>query len=227
MGRFLSPDWSAKIEPVPYSKLDDPQSLNLYSYVRNNPLSRVDPDGHWPTDIHNQIIDRAFPGLSAHQRNVLKSASASMDHCLTCQLAGNSYQHAMRAPTQSASEAKQETQNFIKTEEHLAQDDQKGTPANTSEINDKSMSMFGNAAHTTADSTSPAHVDAQGNPLPWNPLSPSGVEAHEAAESTITPDQMNTAVTALQQAFQDTYGKAAAQQAATPPQPPPQQKQPQ
>lgn len=46
MGRFLSPDWSAKAEPVPYAKLDDPQSLNLYSYVRNNPLSRRDLDGH-------------------------------------------------------------------------------------------------------------------------------------------------------------------------------------
>ena len=29
MGRFLSPDWSAKAEPVPYAKLDNPQSLNL------------------------------------------------------------------------------------------------------------------------------------------------------------------------------------------------------
>ena len=46
MGRFLSPDWSAKAEPVPYAKLDNPQSLNLYAYVGNNPLSRVDPDGH-------------------------------------------------------------------------------------------------------------------------------------------------------------------------------------
>src|SRR6202142_4118509 len=46
MGRFLSPDWSAKVQPVPYAKLDDPQSLNLYSYVRNNPLSKVDKDGH-------------------------------------------------------------------------------------------------------------------------------------------------------------------------------------
>jgi hypothetical protein len=46
MGRFMSPDWSAKEEPVPYAQMDDPQSLNLYSYVRNNPLARVDADGH-------------------------------------------------------------------------------------------------------------------------------------------------------------------------------------
>jgi RHS repeat-associated protein len=46
IGRFLSPDWSAKEDPVPYAKLDDPQTLNLYSYVYNNPLSRTDPDGH-------------------------------------------------------------------------------------------------------------------------------------------------------------------------------------
>jgi hypothetical protein len=31
---------------VPYAKLDNPQSLNLYSYVLNNPLSNLDTDGH-------------------------------------------------------------------------------------------------------------------------------------------------------------------------------------
>jgi len=46
-GRFLSPDWDAKSDdPVPYAKLDDPQSLNLYSYVGNNPVGRADVDGH-------------------------------------------------------------------------------------------------------------------------------------------------------------------------------------
>jgi RHS repeat-associated protein len=46
MGRFLSPDWSAQAEPVPYAKMDDPQTLNLYGYLRNNPLGGVDADGH-------------------------------------------------------------------------------------------------------------------------------------------------------------------------------------
>ena len=46
MGRFMSPDWSAKEEPVPYATMGDPQSLNLYACVRNNPLRGVDPDGH-------------------------------------------------------------------------------------------------------------------------------------------------------------------------------------
>jgi RHS repeat-associated protein len=48
MGRWMSPDWSAKAEPVPYADLEDPQSLNLYAYVRNNPLDKTDPDGHCP-----------------------------------------------------------------------------------------------------------------------------------------------------------------------------------
>lgn len=45
-GRFTSPDWSATPQPVPYADLTDPQTLNLYSYVRNNPLIKADPDGH-------------------------------------------------------------------------------------------------------------------------------------------------------------------------------------
>ncbi len=64
MGRFMSPDWSAKYEPVPYAKLDNPQSLNLYSYVLNNPLSQVDPDGHstdpdTPAQIAAKNVDNA------------------------------------------------------------------------------------------------------------------------------------------------------------------------
>lgn len=46
MGRFMSPDWADSPSPVPWAVFSDPQSLNLYSYVRNNPLSHRDLDGH-------------------------------------------------------------------------------------------------------------------------------------------------------------------------------------
>lgn len=46
MGRFLSPDISSDPDALEYSTLSDPQSLNLYSYVGNNPLGRTDADGH-------------------------------------------------------------------------------------------------------------------------------------------------------------------------------------
>ncbi|HEY4358477.1 MAG TPA: RHS repeat-associated core domain-containing protein, partial [Acidobacteriaceae bacterium] len=46
MGRFMNPDWVDKPEEVPYAKIENPQTLNLYGYVKNNPLSLTDPDGH-------------------------------------------------------------------------------------------------------------------------------------------------------------------------------------
>ncbi len=46
LGRFMSPDWDAKPTAVPYASFGDPQTLNLYSYVENAPLNRMDADGH-------------------------------------------------------------------------------------------------------------------------------------------------------------------------------------
>ncbi len=46
LGRFMTPDWAAKPVTVPYAKFGDPQTLNLYSYVENGPVNRIDPDGH-------------------------------------------------------------------------------------------------------------------------------------------------------------------------------------
>ena len=47
LGRFMTPDWSAVPVPVPYAVLTNPQTLNLYSYVENNPITGTDPDGHY------------------------------------------------------------------------------------------------------------------------------------------------------------------------------------
>ncbi|HJX84398.1 MAG TPA: RHS repeat-associated core domain-containing protein [Candidatus Angelobacter sp.] len=46
LGRFITPDWAASATAVPYAEFADPQSLNLYTYVRNIPTTKVDADGH-------------------------------------------------------------------------------------------------------------------------------------------------------------------------------------
>ena len=61
MGRWMSPDWADKPEAVPYSDLWNPQSLNLYGYVNNNPLSQADPDGHC-------CLDKAKQWVAEHPR---------------------------------------------------------------------------------------------------------------------------------------------------------------
>jgi RHS repeat-associated protein len=49
MGRFMSPDPSG----LTYADLGNPQSFNLYSYVRNNPLTNIDPTGLDCVHINN------------------------------------------------------------------------------------------------------------------------------------------------------------------------------
>lgn len=47
LGRWMKPDWSETPTAVPYARLTDPQSLNLYSYVEDDPLSHTDFEGHF------------------------------------------------------------------------------------------------------------------------------------------------------------------------------------
>jgi RHS repeat-associated protein len=74
MGRFMSPDWSAKVMPVPYAKLNDPQSLNLYAYVMNNPMTRFDADGHKCEDNGTCWIDK----INTNARQAMAAAESTM-----------------------------------------------------------------------------------------------------------------------------------------------------
>ena len=49
IGRFLSPD-----SMIPGGG-SDPQQVNRYAYVSNNPINYSDPTGHWGIKIHNPI----------------------------------------------------------------------------------------------------------------------------------------------------------------------------
>jgi len=55
MGRFMTPDWAGKPTAVPYANFGDPQSLNLYGYVLNNPLGKTDSDGH---DFWDKVLNK-------------------------------------------------------------------------------------------------------------------------------------------------------------------------
>jgi RHS repeat-associated protein len=54
LGRWMTPDWSDAPKAIPYAKLTDAQSLNLYSYVTDDPLSHTDLDGHFQSAPANQ-----------------------------------------------------------------------------------------------------------------------------------------------------------------------------
>lgn len=43
-GRWTIPDWG--YAAIPYASLSNPQSLNLYAFVQNNPITNVDGSGH-------------------------------------------------------------------------------------------------------------------------------------------------------------------------------------
>jgi RHS repeat-associated protein len=68
-GRFMTPDWAEKPTAVPYASYGNPQSLNLYSYVNNNPTTLRDPDGHeiiYASDLKNaQLVKDSVQAILA------------------------------------------------------------------------------------------------------------------------------------------------------------------
>ena len=83
MGRFMSPDYDEDEddpEPVPYAALENPQTLNLYTYGRNNPLGGVDVDGH----------DGDGPGVAAAVETGLEGGRWPRSH--------RSYPTSLRVP---------------------------------------------------------------------------------------------------------------------------------
>jgi hypothetical protein len=76
----MTPDWSAKEEPVPYAKLRNPQSLNLYIYVMDNPVTGLDPDGHsdgFECPKCRSVIDAIENGMDSSDALYIINTTAS------------------------------------------------------------------------------------------------------------------------------------------------------
>jgi RHS repeat-associated protein len=58
LGRFASPD-----TPLLDQDPSNPQSWNLYNYVRNNPLSLIDPDGHTCVTATGEPVAPDYPDV--------------------------------------------------------------------------------------------------------------------------------------------------------------------
>lgn len=62
--------------PLPYADINDPQTLNKYAHVRNNPLRYTDPDGH----IIDELADAAF--ILYDIRQIVKGGGATTTNVL-------------------------------------------------------------------------------------------------------------------------------------------------
>jgi RHS repeat-associated protein len=80
LGRFITPDWAAKAAAVPYADFADPQSLNLYTYVRNIPTSKADADGH---DTLGDIMYAGITITGQYIGHAVVDTVSSVGHWLT------------------------------------------------------------------------------------------------------------------------------------------------
>jgi hypothetical protein len=130
--------------------------------------------------------------VSAQQDSILGGGQAN----------SMSFQHAMRGPDQTVTEAEQLYDDFVANNEDMATQTQvqfwlAGNPG----YSNKALAEFAAALHAILDSTSPAHAGFQ----VWNWRNPALVWNHHWAENSISPQQLNNAVSAAQNAFNGTF----------------------
>jgi RHS repeat-associated protein len=101
LGRFMTPDWAEKPTAVPYAHFGNPQSLNLYSYVQNNPTTFGDPDGHGdcPDGSSGSCQQNKQQQWAAEQQASAQAAAAQNQKTVTVTVdqvkAANPYGHAV------------------------------------------------------------------------------------------------------------------------------------
>ena len=126
-------------------------------------LNYVDPDGLWPARIHNEFIRAAFPGLSKRQLEILEKASADADSPLGTHVLRHEAHFTRDPPQEGKTHEKNPRHTWpSRSKRHGGYKSSKGDERVI--INEAALRVFGFGLHTVMDSTSPAHLDEEGNP---------------------------------------------------------------
>ena len=99
-GRWMSADWTAGASAVPYATLTNPQSLNLYAYVGNDPVDGMDADGHARYDNQGATGCAAYVSSCSTGGDYSDWASMALvdEQIYGHDLAATGGQYAMSAP---------------------------------------------------------------------------------------------------------------------------------
>jgi RHS repeat-associated protein len=110
MGRFLSPDDGSD------QNAEDPQSWNLYEYVRNNPLINIDPDGHRCDGGGNGAYSQTFDGKVIQIiPGSTPDTSGCPDYSALRDLLYESARRAADAASATAHQVVQQTAHYLET----------------------------------------------------------------------------------------------------------------
>ncbi len=211
LGRFLSTDSVG-------GETRKPQTWNRYTFARNNPEKTLDRTGLWSPEIHSDIINTAFPGLTFEQRAIMITASRKVDAILATHVGSstinfgqamrNSFEHGMKAPYETKEQAQAKTSLFITQNENTAKGLQAIATRNGAEgLDPAALNAFGTALHPLTDLTSPAHEGTQ----TWFLMN---FASHTGTESEISYLEKEAAVASARDAFGRVFGTKALAEAA-------------
>ena len=137
--------------------------------ANTSPATEPSNEVQWGTEVHHSLFRMAFPFESPTCIKQMQRGSDEVDSVSHQFEAGLSYQHAMRAPTQSVESARLQMKQFIKETYYVAR--------RLLSNGNQAQSCFerGRALHPVQDSTSPAHEGFQ----VWDPIgNPSQILEH-------------------------------------------------
>ncbi|MBS1813676.1 MAG: RHS repeat-associated core domain-containing protein [Acidobacteria bacterium] len=187
VGRWMSPDWAQKAEPVPYAKMDDPQSLNLYGYVGNNPIAQIDADGHFGSKDHIAIeiatLKAMGYGAKAAERAARSDAGLDGWHNMASGVpflhhfveTSENPQHAEQSDHSDVETAKSEANQFVESQILSAAWKAVGGEAG------QALDALGKASHTVQDAVRHQYETAGQHPLGEKAATDSEKKAADAA----------------------------------------------